>query len=89
MVYPRKRLFTVLQVDLKWLSTTGGLRTPRPLGEAIHAERPNQVLHFDFLFMGLATTEQKYILILKDDFSGFIMLHACHDADSETTITAL
>jgi Integrase zinc binding domain len=54
---------------LHCLSATGGLRTPRPLGEAIHAERPNQVLHFYFLFMGLATTGQKYILILKDDFS--------------------
>jgi hypothetical protein len=39
--------------------------------------------------MGLATTGQKYILILKNDFSGFIMLHACNDSDSETTITAL
>jgi transposase InsO family protein len=39
--------------------------------------------------MGLATTGQKYILILKDDFSGFCMLHVCTDADSETTVTAL
>jgi hypothetical protein len=71
------------------VATSGGIRTPRPLGESIHAERPNQVLHFDFLYMGVSNMGAKYVLILKDDFSGFCMLHVCKDADSETTVTAL
>jgi RNase H-like domain found in reverse transcriptase/Integrase zinc binding domain len=33
---------------LHCVATLGGLRTPRPLGEAVHAERPNHVLRFDF-----------------------------------------
>jgi transposase InsO family protein len=71
------------------VATILSLRSPGPLGEAVHAERPNQVLHLEFLFMGPVTTGQKYILILKDDFSGFRMLHHCTNAESETTVTAL
>ena len=59
--------------------TTGGLRIPRALGHALHATKPNELLHFDYLYMEEAKTGEKYILILKDDLSSFVMLHP-HDA---------
>jgi Integrase zinc binding domain len=40
------------QTCLHCLSTIGGDRTPRPLGEALHATRPNEVIHFDFPLYG-------------------------------------
>ena len=31
-------------------SVSGG--TPRPLGEALHSDKPNRLIHWDFVFMG-------------------------------------
>ena len=36
---------------LHCLPTRKGHRIPRPLGEACHGVRPNQVLHFDYLYI--------------------------------------
>ncbi|GMF34349.1 unnamed protein product [Phytophthora lilii] len=38
-------------------STLGGPPQPRPLGEAMHAEKPNELIHCDFLFMGKSDTD--------------------------------
>jgi hypothetical protein len=51
-------------------STIGGDRTPRPKGEAIHATLPNEVINFDFLFLGPSKTGEKYLLLIKDDCRG-------------------
>lgn len=45
------------------------------MGEALHTSKPNEVLHFDFLYMGMAKTADQYILLMKDDLSGYIWLH--------------
>lgn len=45
-----------------------GENSPRPLGEALHVRKSNQVVHCDFLYMGTAADSYlKYILIIKDD----------------------
>ena len=48
---------------------------PRPFGEAVHGRDRNEVLHFDFISMHQLTPKSKhlynYVLILKEDFSGF------------------
>jgi Integrase zinc binding domain len=49
--------------------SAGGARVCRPLGHAMHAERPNQILHFDFCYIGPATDDMTYVLILKDNLS--------------------
>ena len=38
------------------LCTRGGIVTPRPWGEQVHGTKPNEVLHFDFLSLGLSST---------------------------------
>ncbi|POM61080.1 putative retroelement, partial [Phytophthora palmivora] len=69
------------------LSTRGGTE-PRPFGPALHATKPNEVLHFDYLSMPEdEDTQNKYILVIKDDFSGFVELIPGKAADAETSTT--
>ena len=42
-------------------------RASRPLGEALHSDRPNGLLHWDFLYMGESWTGDTYLLVIKDD----------------------
>ncbi|KAF0728670.1 hypothetical protein Ae201684_013628 [Aphanomyces euteiches] len=46
-------------------AATGG-HVLRPFGMAPHATKPNEILHWDFLYM-----ENGYLLVAKDDFSQF------------------
>ena len=66
---------------------------PRPLGSAIHAKKPREVLHYDFMHVGPATgnfgAQLQYILVLKDDFSGYTVLFPCQFADSTAAVHAL
>jgi len=55
----------------------------------LHAEKLNELIHFDFLFMGKSENGEKYVLILKDDFSSFVLLHFCETADADATVEAL
>lgn len=70
-------------------ATSGGRRVPRPFAQTLHADKPNELLHFDYLYMGCSDTGEVYILILKDDASSFIWLEACKVADAETTVRVL
>ncbi|OWZ12898.1 LOW QUALITY PROTEIN: hypothetical protein PHMEG_00013864 [Phytophthora megakarya] len=54
---------------LKSASTLGGPSQPRLLGEALHAEHPNELLHWDFLYVSESDTNHEYVLALKDDVS--------------------
>jgi hypothetical protein len=57
---------------------------PRPFGEQIHGKHPNEVIHYDFcLVLG------QYILIIRDDLSGFTRLRLCISADSSSVATHL
>ncbi|GMF43963.1 unnamed protein product [Phytophthora fragariaefolia] len=52
-------------------------REPRPYGAAIHATKPNDVLHFDYLTLPEdENSHNKYVLVVKDDFRGFVELYA-------------
>lgn len=52
---------------LQCQSTIGGERVPRPMGHVIHADKLNELIHFDFLYMGESEADLKYMLTLKDD----------------------
>ena len=71
------------------VSTTGGLRVPRPYGHALHATKPNEILHFDYLYIGAGDRRQKYVLILKDDLSGYVWLEPSAVADATTAADTL
>ena len=71
------------------LLSSSGNHVRRPLGTQIHAERVGELLHFDFLYVGESTNHMEYVLLLKDDFSGYCFLRACQKADAATTAEVL
>jgi len=74
---------------LHCLSTSTGGVVPRPLGHAIHASKPNELLHFDYCYIGRSSSGPTYVLILKDDFSSYVWLKPCTAANAETTAMCL
>jgi len=70
-------------------STTGGQRIPRPMGHALHSDRPNEIIHFDYLYMGPSDQGMQYVLIIKDDASAFVWLEPCTATDAESTVEVL
>ena len=78
-----------VQSCLVCVLSAGGMKVPRPLGQQVHAQRVSELLHFDFLYIGESRTDHTYILILKDDFSGYVFLRACKSADAETAASVL
>ena len=78
-----------VQGCLVCLLSGSGSKIPRPLGHQLHAEKVGELLHFDYLYIGESKSGCEYILILKDDFSGYVFLRACKHADAETTAEVL
>ena len=52
-------------------------------------QRVPELFRFDFLYIGESRTIHEYILILKDDFSGYVLLRAVSRADAQTTANVL
>ena len=66
-----------------------GEMVPRPLGSALHAEKPNELIHFDWLSMPKSRSGLKHVLVVKDDMSGFVQLYATESADAAATAQSL
>lgn len=66
-----------------------GNKVPRPLSTTVHGTKPNQVIHFDYLFLGQSDTDNKYALVVKDDLSGYVWLDPSPNADSEHAASVL
>jgi Integrase core domain len=63
---------------------------PRALGTQLHATKLNKILHFDFLYIELSRDgKYQYLLLLKDDQSGYLCLVPCHTADAAATVDSL
>lgn len=74
---------------LHCLATTDGTRIPRPMGHAIHTDKPNGILHFDFLTMFPSEDKMEYVLILLDDASSYVVLYPCQAATSDEAARCL
>lgn len=64
-------------------------RVPRPLGQALHADKPNKVLHLDFCFLEKSATGETYVHIIKDNQSSYTWLYPFEAADTDTAAEAL
>jgi hypothetical protein len=65
-------------------------KVPRPLGTQLHATKPNEILHHNFQYIGLSRDgKYQYVLLLKDDLSGYLLLVPCRTADAAATVDAL
>jgi hypothetical protein len=79
-----------VQNCLHCVATIPGDKVPRPLGTQLHATKPKEILHFDFLYIGLSRDgKYQYLLLLKDDLSGYLWLEPCRTADAAATVDAL
>jgi Integrase zinc binding domain len=79
-----------VQNVLHCVATIPGDKVPRPLGTQLHASKPNENLHFDFLYIGLSRDgKYQYLLLLKDDLSGYLWLLPFRTADAAATVDAL
>jgi Integrase zinc binding domain len=64
-----------VQNCLHCVATIPGDKVPRPLGTQLHATKPNEIPHFNFLYIGLSRDgKYQYLLLLKDDLSGYLWL---------------
>lgn len=59
-----------------------GNRVPRPLSSRAHASKPNEIIHFDYLFLGDSEGDEKYVLVVKDDLSSYCWLEPSSTCDS-------
>jgi Integrase zinc binding domain len=79
-----------VQNCLHCVATIPGDKMPRQLGTQLHAAKPNEILHLDFLYIGLSRDgKYQYLLLLKDDFSGYLWLVPCRTADVAAIVDAL
>ena len=62
---------------------------PRPLGMQMHAKACNEILHYDFIHIGLSAEKLAYLLVIKDDFSGFVSMTPCETPTGEVVAKAL
>ena len=64
------------------VDSKGGEIVPRPYGETVHGEFPNDVIHFDYLYVGTSgpvgsdglpeRNGFRYILVMMDYLSNFV-----------------
>merc|ERR1719235_575998 len=70
--------------------TTGGNVVPRPLMYTLYGQRPNDLLHFDFMHIRTPKEHQyKAVLVIVDDFSKFLELVPVARQDADAAVTAL
>jgi IS30 family transposase len=54
-------------------------------GRLLHAFTPNEVIHFDYLYMGPSVD----VLIVKDGYRNYVWLKQCKNADADSTAAVL
>jgi RNase H-like domain found in reverse transcriptase/Integrase zinc binding domain/Integrase core domain len=59
------------------------------LGIQYRPKRPNQMLHFDFYYVGPSNMNFQYLLVLRDGFSRFILLVPSVTADAEAAVNGI
>jgi transposase InsO family protein len=78
---------------LHCLRVRGGRTIPRPWGDTLHANGPNQVLHFDYMYVraleAASDHEYQYILVIMDGFTRLVELVPSASADARTAVNAL
>lgn len=62
---------------------------PRPFGPAVHGTGPNDLLQFDYIEIGSASTGEKYVLMLRDDHSSYCWFFAFRDTLAENAARAV
>lgn len=85
----KRDISTFIDKCLHCLVSKSGSLIPRPLAHALHGSRPNEVLHFDFLYMGPGQDNNHYVLIVKDDLSAYTWLFPTVDCNAEAAAESI
>jgi hypothetical protein len=73
-----KNVKVFVQNYLHCIATIAEDKVPRPLGTQLPATKPNEILHFDFLYIGLPRDgKYQYLLLLKEDLSRYQWVVPC------------
>ena len=75
--------------------TRSGDVVPRPLGETVHGTAPNEVVHFDYLYVGESGPQAsqglsedggfRYILVIMDDLGNFVSMEPVEVCTAKAT----
>jgi hypothetical protein len=77
---------------LHCLPTRKGFRIPRLLGTACHGVRPNQVLHYDYMYIAPNKDDSlnyHWVFVIRDDFSGMVLIRPTVIPNTRNTVDAL
>lgn len=55
----------------------------------MHASKPDEIIHFDYCYMGKSDGEENYVLIIKDDLTSYVWLKPVAVIDAYKTATIL
>ena len=79
--------------------TLSGDVVPRPLGETVHSTAPNEVVHFDYVYVGESGPQASqglfedagflFILVIADDLSNFVSMEPVEVCTAEATAASL
>jgi hypothetical protein len=76
-----------VQNCLHSVATISGNKVPHPLVTQRHATKPIKISHSYVRYIGLSRDRKyKYILLLKDDLSGYLCLMTCLPANFAATV---
>ncbi len=71
----------------------GAASVPRPLAETAHAKGINEMIHFDFTFIQGVDDDASHqfhsVMVIKDDFSGFVSFTPVERTTAEAAASAL
>ncbi|MEN9524369.1 MAG: hypothetical protein RL536_438 [Candidatus Parcubacteria bacterium] len=72
-------------------ANTGGVRIPRPLGEAVHETQRNEVLYMDWIYImpapKMSFHDFQWNLISREDLTGMIKIApAAHEPNTAITV---
>jgi hypothetical protein len=85
-----KDIKVFVQNCLHCVATIPGDKAPHPLGTQLHSTKPNDILHLDILYIELSRDDKyQYLLLMKDDLSGYRWLAPYRTDDAVATVDAL
>ena len=75
--------------------TRSGDVVPRPLGETVHGTVPNEIVRFDYMYVGESGPQAcqdlsedggfQYILVIMDDLSNFVSMELVEVCTAKAT----
>ncbi|GMF49471.1 unnamed protein product [Phytophthora fragariaefolia] len=84
----RKDVSVFVSECMHCMATATG-KIPRSLGETLRATKPNEQLQSDFLSISEGAGGLKYVIVLKDNTSGYVQLVACVKATNDAVYQSL